>query len=302
MLTTRFVHGAPNWADVGTSDIEGATSFYGGLFGWRFRSAGPEAGGYGFFQLGGRTVAGGMQNTPEQGPPSWTVYFQSPDADATVKAAEHARGSVPVAPMDVLGQGRMAILADQAGVAFGIWQPTRLKGVDVAGEPGSLCWVELYTPDIARAAAFYHSVLGWETSAVSFPGGTYTGINPAGTGEDAMFGGLVPLADEPTEAGSGPYWLPYFAVDDTDATVARAQELGGSVRMPATSVSGVGRMAKLADPYGARFAVLRGDPGQDSPDSPRRGDPRPAARSPGAPPCVPAAGGVIIVPSPDAGR
>ncbi|MET7656550.1 VOC family protein, partial [Streptomyces sp. NPDC005486] len=27
MLTTRFVNGAPNWIDVGTSDIDGATSF-----------------------------------------------------------------------------------------------------------------------------------------------------------------------------------------------------------------------------------------------------------------------------------
>ncbi|GAB2712955.1 VOC family protein [Streptomyces bullii] len=263
MLTTRFVNGAPNWVDVGTADIEGASSFYGDLFGWRFRSAGPDAGGYGFFQLGGRTVAGGMQTTPEQGPPSWTVYFHSRDADATVEAAAQARGAVPLAPMDVLGQGRMAILADQTGVPFGIWQPARLPGVEMAGEPGSLCWVELYTLDVARAAAFYHSVLGWETFGVPFPGGVYTCVNPAGTDEDAVFGGLVPLADDPTEAESRPYWLPYFAVEDTDAVVARAGELGGTVRMPATSVPGVGRVAKLQDPYGARFAVLMCDQEQD---------------------------------------
>ena len=51
MLTTRFVNGAPNWLDVGTPDIDGAISFYGGLFGWEFQSAGPDAGGYGFFVL-----------------------------------------------------------------------------------------------------------------------------------------------------------------------------------------------------------------------------------------------------------
>lgn len=67
MLTTRFVTGAPNWIDLGTPDIEGATAFYRALFGWDFRSAGPEAGGYGFFQLGGRTAGGGMQMTEEQG-------------------------------------------------------------------------------------------------------------------------------------------------------------------------------------------------------------------------------------------
>ncbi|MGW7047602.1 VOC family protein [Streptomyces avermitilis] len=262
MLTTRFVTGAPNWLDIGTPDIDGATSFYGGLFGWQFQSAGPDAGGYGFFQLSGKTAAGGMQTTPEQGPPSWTVYFQSPDAEATAKAAEQAGGRALLPPMDVMGQGHMAILADQAGVPFGIWQPGRNKGLDVAGDPGSLCWIELYTPDIARAAAFYDRVFGWETSAVPFPGGTYTCINPAGTGPEAMFGGAVPLQDDPTEAESGAYWLPYFEVEDTDATVAKARELGGKVRMPPTDLEGVGRMARLADPYGARFAVIKSAPPQ----------------------------------------
>ncbi|MFJ3230602.1 VOC family protein [Streptomyces sp. NPDC086787] len=257
MLTTRFVNGAPNWIDLGTADIEGATTFYGGLFGWRFRSAGPDAGGYGFFQLDGRTVAGGMQTGPEQGPPSWTVYFQSADAQATAKAAEAAHGRVLAQPMDVMGKGHMAILADQAGVSFGIWQPGQTKGVDLAGEPGSLCWVELYTPDEAAAAAFYNRVLGMETSAVPFPGGTYTCVNPAEGGEGAMFGGVVPLAFDPAEAEAGAYWLPYFEVEDTDAVVDRAQGLGGRVRMPPTTMEGVGRMAKLSDPYGARFAVIR---------------------------------------------
>ncbi|QHA08195.1 VOC family protein [Streptomyces broussonetiae] len=255
MLTTRFVNGAPNWIDVTTSDIDGARSFYGGLFGWEFRSAGPDAGGYGFFQSGGRTVAGGMQAGPEQGPPTWTVYFQSADAEATAKAAEQAHGSVLVRPMDVMGQGHLAVLADQAGVPFGIWQPAAIRGIEVASEPGSLCWVELYTRDVAAGAAFYHKVLGLETSSTPFPGGMYTCLNPAGAGEDAMFGGIMSLA-EGGAAQDHPYWLPYFEVEDADAVVDKAQQLGGVVRMPATSMAGVGRMAQLTDPYGARFAVI----------------------------------------------
>jgi predicted enzyme related to lactoylglutathione lyase len=260
MLTTRFADGAPNWVDVTTSDIEGATRFYGALFGWRFESAGSGAGGYGFFRLDGKTVAGGVQTPAEQGPPSWTVYFRSPDAEATARAAEQARGRVLRRPVDVMDQGRMAILADRAGVPFGIWQPGVKAGVDVVGAPGSLRWVELYTPDIAAAAAFYHAVLSLETSAVPFPGGTYTCANPAGGGEDAVFGGLVPLADGPSETDA--HWLPYFEVPDTDAVVARARELGGTVRMPATDIDGVGRVAWLADPYGARFAVRKSAPRQ----------------------------------------
>ncbi|MFH8799088.1 VOC family protein [Streptomyces sp. NPDC017936] len=263
MLTTRFVNGAPNWIDVGTTDIDRASGFYGALFGWRFRSAGPDAGGYGFFQRDGGTAAGGMQTTPEQGPPSWTVYFQSPDAEATCEAVERAHGRVLFPPMDVRGQGTMAILADSAGAPFGIWQPGPLKGLDVAGEPGSLCWVELYTPDEAAAAAFYRSALGLETSAVAFPGGTYTCVNPADGGEESVFGGVVPRAGDRAEAEPGAYWLPYFEVTDVDTAVARAQELGGAVRMAAEDVEGVGRIARLADPDGARFAVIRSAPGRE---------------------------------------
>ncbi|AKZ59412.1 Hydroxylase [Streptomyces ambofaciens ATCC 23877] len=259
MLTTRYVTGAPNWIEVGTSDVDGATSFYGGLFGWRFRPAGPEAGGYGFFELDGRSVAGARRTAPEQGPPSWTVYFQTHDAAATAEASERARGGVLVRPADAPGQGTAAILTDRTGARFGLLQPGRLGGLGVAGDSGALCWVELYTADVAAAAAYYHAVLGLETSAVRFPGaGTYTCVNPAGEGEESMFGGVVPLAGDPVE--SEPHWLPYFAVDDTDAAVDRAGRLGGSVRMPAADIEGVGRLARLADPYGARFAVLRPSP------------------------------------------
>ncbi|MFD5573273.1 VOC family protein [Streptomyces cadmiisoli] len=264
MLTTRFVNGAPNWVDLGTTDLDGAASFYGALFGWRFESAGPEAGGYGFFELNGRKVAGGMQNPAEQGPPSWTVYFRSADARATAEAVEQAHGTVRLRPMQVMDQGHMAIVADSAGVPFGIWQPAALEGVDLLNEPGALCWLELYVPDVPAAAGFYHSVLGWETSSVLFSGGAYTCVNPAGQEEDTVFGGFVALSDDPAEAATGAYWLPYFEVTDTDAVVAEAEELGGRVRMPATDVPDVGRVAKLADPYGARFAVIRTAPPQDA--------------------------------------
>ncbi|MFI5674098.1 VOC family protein [Streptomyces cellulosae] len=261
MLTTRYVTGAPNWLDLGTPDIDGASTFYGSLFGWQFQSGPPEAGGYGMFQLGGRTAAGGMRTTPEQGPPSWTVYFQTPDADATAKAAEQAHGTVLMQPMDVMDQGRVAILADQAGVSFGIWQPAANKGLDVVQEQGSLCWLELYTPDLPAAAGFYHALFGWETTAVTFAGGTYTTVHPQGTEADAMFGGIVPLEDSPGKATSGT-WLPYFEVPDTDAAVSTAQNGGGTVRLPATDLADVGRIAELADPYGARFAVIKSAPPQ----------------------------------------
>ncbi|MFI1014968.1 VOC family protein [Streptomyces sp. NPDC020965] len=258
MLTTRYVTGSPNWLDLGTPDLETATAFYGGLFGWEFRSAGPDAGGYGMFQLDGRTAAGGMTVPPEQGPPSWNIYFQSPDADATADAVRGGGGTVLFEPMDVFDLGRMAVFTDPSDILFGTWQPGRNKGLDVAAEPGSLCWLELYTPDQNDALAFYTGVFGWETSMMALPGGTgaYTMAHPAGEAAETMFAGVVPLSSDPTETGA--YWLPYFEVPDCDASVAKAGELGGTVRMPPVELEGVGRFAKLADPTGARFAVIQG--------------------------------------------
>lgn len=203
MLTTRYVDGAPNWTDLGTPDLDGAVDFYTGLFGWEYAAGGPETGGYGMFTLDGKTVGGAMTVTEEQGEPSWSVYFRSSDADATAHAVEQAGGTVPFAPMDVLDFGRMAGFKDRAGAFFGTWQPRENPGLGVVGVPGSLCWAELYTPDVPAAAAFYSAVFGWESVRVPYPGGggSYTVIRTGGGGEEAGFGGFVPLNTVLAEGG-----------------------------------------------------------------------------------------------------
>ncbi len=50
-------------------------------------------------------------------------------------------------------------------------------------------------------------------------------------------------------------WQLYFWVADVDSAVARARALGGAVTWPAMDVPDVGRVAGLADPAGAIFAV-----------------------------------------------
>ena len=53
-----------------------------------------------------------------------------------------------------------------------------------------------------------------------------------------------------------PHWLVYFAVEDTDATVAKAGELGGSTVVEPFDAEGVGRIAVVSDPNGAAFAAI----------------------------------------------
>lgn len=181
MLDPSFVTGAPNWADLGTPDVDAATTFYQGLFGWELVRGGPETGGYGMYQLRGRTVAGVMAVAEDQGTPAWSVYFQTPDADATARTVEKAGGTAAFPPMDVLDYGRMGGFTDNGGAYFGVWQPGTNTGLGMIMEPGSLIWSELYTPDVPAAAAFFHTVFGWQTDDMAFPGGSYTMVRPAGT-------------------------------------------------------------------------------------------------------------------------
>ena len=57
-----------------------------------------------------------------------------------------------------------------------------------------------------------------------------------------------------------PHWLVYFAVEDADATAAKAGELGGSRGRAASTPRASGRIAVLGDPNGARVRRDHGDP------------------------------------------
>jgi hypothetical protein len=256
MLTNDYVPGAPSWIDLGSRDTESAAAFYKALFDWDFQSAGPEAGGYGQFQLAGQTVAamGPLQSADAQ--PAWTVYFETADAEATTEAVEQAGGSVRFPPMDVFDQGRLAGYADPGGAEFAVWQPAKNKGLDRVGD-GALCWTELYTADAQQARRFYGAVFDWDYQDMPLPGGagTYIVASRSGGGEEGSHGGIMQLGTDMLPTGVS-YWQPYFAVADCDAVTAKAGEKGGSVLMPGTDMAGVGRMALLRDPEGAFFALL----------------------------------------------
>ncbi|AXK31742.1 VOC family protein [Streptomyces armeniacus] len=257
MLTTRFVPGAPIWLDLGAHDIEAAAGFYSRLFGWEFASQGAEAGGYGLFQLDGKTVAAVGPLTEDAVEPSWDLYFHTDDADATTTAVEQAGGSVRFAPFDVFALGRMAGFTDPTGADFSVWQPGKNRGLDAVNDPNTLCWTELYTSDAAEARLFYSSVFRWDfEDTLMGDDVTYTVVSPSGGGQAAAHGGILQLPEENLAVGTPSHWHPYFEVRDCDATVAEATAQGAEVTIPAMDMEGVGRMAMFTDPGGAPFAVI----------------------------------------------
>jgi predicted enzyme related to lactoylglutathione lyase len=115
--------------------------------------------------------------------------------------------------------------------------------------PGTVSWVELYTPDLVRARAFYGALLGW-----SFAGGddearhAYTMALLAGR----KVAGMASLSEP---APFPPAWGVLLATDDADETARKVADAGGKVLVGPTDVRDQGRMAHFADPAGARFGV-----------------------------------------------
>ena len=244
--------GTPCWVELGTSDIDGGVPFYEGLFGWTVAESMPDTGGYRLAMLRDRPVAGLSPLMSDQQPVAWTTYISTDAADGVADKVKANGGQVVAEPMDVMELGRMTVFLDPQGAALGAWQPNQFPGSGLANEPGSFTWNELATRDIAGAQAFYPAVLPWSVDEQDFEGMKYT-LWKVG---DQMVAGGMPIGEEfPPEVPN--YWAVYFAVDDADASAAKAQELGGAVMRPPDDIPGVGRFAVLADPQGAVFSILK---------------------------------------------
>lgn len=247
--------GAPCWVDLMTSDPATSREFYTRLFGWTAEEPNEEFGGYFNFQRDGARVAGCMASRPDAGMPDvWSVYLASDDASKTVEAARANGGQVYVEPMAVADLGTMAFLGDVGGAGVGLWQPGTHPGFRVFGEPGTPSWFELYTRDYEASLRFYREVFQWGTKVANDTEEfRYTLMV---SGNEELAGVFDASSALPGDAPAG--WFVYFGTADTDATLARAVELGGSIIDPAQDTP-YGRLATAADPTGARFKLVAGN-------------------------------------------
>jgi uncharacterized protein len=265
-----YIPGVPCWVDTSQPDPEAAVNFYRGLFGWEFEDAMPPGseGKYFMARLRGGDVAA-VGSIPEAAPPiaMWNTYIWVDSADDAASKVRDAGGGVLMEPFDVMDAGRMAFVTDREGAAFCVWQAKQNKGAQIVNEPGSLSFNGLGTRDIEAAKSFYGSVFGWSTLDVG--GGaemwTLPGYgdhlerdNPdlrkqlAETGGPPGFEDVVasinPLSDDQPDTPA--HWSVTFAVEDADATAARATELGGTLVVPPLDAPWV-RMTIINDPQGA---------------------------------------------------
>ncbi|AWB87704.1 VOC family protein [Mycetocola zhujimingii] len=245
--------GAPCWLELTTSDPARSQEFYGALFGWD-AEIGDDVlyGGYVSFNLSGRRIAGAMKKQGDAHyPDSWSVYLLTTDAAATAAAVAEAGGENMFAPMDVPNMGVMGFATDATGATVGYWKPAEHTGFQVEREHGAPVWCELLASDFEKAVTFYEKAFGWS-------------LKDEGTSDDfryktfevdgQAFAGIYDAKGDLAE-GEPASWAVYFGADDVDATVAKAVELGATVKDPAVDTE-YGRIASVTDPTGAVLRLM----------------------------------------------
>jgi uncharacterized protein len=229
-----------------TRDMERAAAFYGALMGWTFESV-PGTTSHRLLQSRGKTVASVHHVT--DGSDGWAPHVSVESIERSVSDAR-SLGATLIDSINISGLARLATLRDPEGAVFGLWQPQPHQGADVMEGVGTLWWVEVLSNDVAGACKFYGSLFGWTSTEKPLqPFASYTFFKRG----DVQEGGLLPI-------GPGwdvlPRWNSIFSVEEGDATIQRAQALGGCEIFTHT-VPTAGRIGILTDPGGAAF-VIRG--------------------------------------------
>ena len=239
-----FLPGKVVWHDLVTPDMDKAKNFYAGLLGWTFEDLSD---GYAIARYNGRLVAGVAKLDRSGRSSNWLPLVSVPDMDRLLTEATAAGGKIILKPFDLPSRGRVAVLRDPQGAAFGVVQSSHGDPADRKADINEWLWNEVWTDDIPAAVAFYQTVGGYRLAEKTVGDIQYRYLERDGQPR-------VGLLDKPSPQ-IGNTWVAYIRVADVDATVNKAKTLGGNVLMAPTAAVRNGTVAVIADPSGAGFVV-----------------------------------------------
>jgi hypothetical protein len=259
-----FQPGVPCWVDTWQPDADAAMEFYGRVFGWEPDETADAPGDVKHYicRLRGRDVAA-VASSPDVLTTAWTTYVWVDDVDAAAEKVLGAGGSFRREPADALDGGRVAIVADPAGAAIGLWRPGGHAGAALVNEPGAWSMSMLVTPEPETAVRFYGEVFDWRTEAFGMAGAEMTLFTlpgyVGGEPEQPVPRDVVAVLAPPGAADGVPaHWAVDFWIGDPDEAARVTKEMGGQVLAEPYDIPDIGmRQAALSDPQGATFTVTR---------------------------------------------
>ena len=243
----RFV-----WAELLTRDVGRAAEFYGQVFGWTYETFGPEDDfkTYTIVSSGGYPIAGMTFTQSDDVSTSrdarWVGLMSVPDVDAAARQVEQTGGRILFAPTTLGQRGRAALFADPEGAIFGVIRSATGDPGEAIGADNQWLWIELWSDDPTKMAAFYRPLGGYEIVQGTIPGET-SGVHLVAVG--APRAGIL---EKPARVPST--WVPYVRVASVSETVARARAAGGAIVLEPMRAHGT-NVALVLDPTGAPFAV-----------------------------------------------
>lgn len=114
----------------------------------------------------------------------------------------------------------------------------------------NIIYADLSTYSLEKSIRFYEAVFGWKYYEYEGNYGAYLG--------NRLVAGLYETPEKFKQMRMPHFWMTYIQVDDVDATVAKARELGGIIELVMT-IPDFGKLALIRDPQGAGFTVYEGD-------------------------------------------
>jgi hypothetical protein len=248
LLPGKFV-----WFEHVSKDSKKAQEFYRNVLGWNAKPFPMGEATYEMILTGDTwdTMIGGYTPPETDCKPShWIATVSVMDADAAANFAAANGGKVLDAPSEIPSVGRRARIADPQGAELGLLTAARGDKADAPATSGGWLWNELHTNEPKKAVSFYEKVVGFSHRSMDMgPGEKYHILSRDGVDRGGVTGHLP--------AGKQPHWLPYVAVDDVDATIARARKLGALIPVVPEDIPGIGRFSVLEDPTGAVLAVMK---------------------------------------------
>lgn len=254
-LTT--VSGSPRlpgkfvWADLVTDDVAAARKFYGHLFGWNFRDAGP----YVIATNDERPLCGIFQqsrpaNRPEA-KPRWFGYLSVGSIEKAQRAVLKAGGRVLAAPREFPKRGEQAVFADAEGAVFGVMKAASGDPPDFMADPGDWIWIQLLSRDATKASLFYQAVGGYDAVENT----TSNRLSDYVLTSKGYARATVRTISKSNDQVK-PNWLPFVRVKSIGESVALTKQLGGKVLIEPNSEMFKGSVAVIADPTGAAIGIL----------------------------------------------
>ena len=239
------------WYDLATENPEGARAFYGAVFGWKFRDANEAAAPYTLIENDGVKIGGMFKHTRPPGGKvgaRWLSMLSVNDAARAAQVVRKSGGQVVLAPANFKGRGVHAVFRDPQGAVFGVLATEGGDPPDTPVIDGDVFWLDLFTTDPEKAAAFYAELAGYEVAVGDVAGRTRTLLASRGIAR----AGVTHLP----RGADRPGWLPYILVDDVPGTLARVRSSGGKVLMEPQPGVLDGNLAVIADREGGVLGVV----------------------------------------------